>query len=274
VLDLLFAFDQDGQTQRAHSRGDRTSNHHFFSQLAQRVVQALGEHGPLGSLFEVHVFQQLTGFGGVAAVLQEQLQRHLQQRLTLAQWVALAKARVIYGQGPAARDLTATIAEGLLAMPWQPHLATELRKQRMRLEATASAANLKRGVGGTIDVEYITQLIQLRDGRSHPEILCARTIDSLDAIRSASLLSSADHATLRDGYLFLRRVESGLRLMNRAARHDLPTDPAEADKLAYLLQDSEPASLASRCEAYRAEHRRLFESIFDEAETTLSSTSY
>lgn len=266
VLELLFIYDGDGRTHREHGRGEQTTNQHFFCQLAQRIAQALSERGPRGGLYEVSVVQHLGGIGAVPAFSLEQLTRQFGSGVSPQDWLTLAKARQIYQTGHASQLLDEAIRGALLATSWQPGYATWLRQQRAQLESTASTANLKRGIGGTVDVEFITYLLQWQYAQYQPQILRTRTIDVLDACAQAGLLTATDHAALREGYLFLRRVESGLRLMNMAARHDLPSDPEEAATLAYLLGDAWPDSLLSRCEATRAEHRRLFDQFFMSAE--------
>ena len=66
---------------------------------------------------------------------------------------------------------------------------------------------------------------------------------------------------LASGYRFLRRVESGIRLMNNVARHDLPTDEADLRKLSYLLGSQSPQELVARIAAVRKSLRELFDLI-------------
>ncbi len=69
--------------------------------------------------------------------------------------------------------------------------------------------------------------------------------------------------TLREGYLFLRRVESGLRLMNTAARHELPIDQLELHRLAYVLGLESETRVDRMCLEYRTAIRNIFETIFE-----------
>ena len=72
-------------------------------------------------------------------------------------------------QGPAdlrlarARDLTMQVVRQAIVGPgWQPGRAEQIRAMRQKLEETASSRNLKRGPGGTMDVEFGVQLLQLK----------------------------------------------------------------------------------------------------------------
>ena len=105
---------------------------------------------------------------------------------------------------------------------WQPASAEEIRHMRIRMQQSASDQNLKRGIGGTVDVEFIVQMLQLKHVDQYPEILVPGTLDAIAALRQAGLLADDDARHLDRSYRFLRSIESGLRLMNTAARHDLP----------------------------------------------------
>ena len=67
---------------------------------------------------------------------------------------------------------------------------------------------------------------------------------------------------LAESYRFLRSVESGIRLMNTSARHDLPSDPAELKRLAYLLRQSSAAAMRQKCQDTAKENRKLFRTSF------------
>ena len=53
--------------------------------------------------------------------------------------------------------------------------------------------------------------------------------------------------------------------MNTTARHDLPEDELELNKLAFLLGYEGSGPLVEDCREYRTENRRRFDRLFDEA---------
>ncbi|MEQ1831193.1 MAG: hypothetical protein ABL921_34925, partial [Pirellula sp.] len=74
-----------------------------------------------------------------------------------------------------------------------------------------------------------------------------------------NLMDAGDADTLRDGYNFLRGVESGIRLMNTLARHDLPSSEYELSRLAYVLQIENGRELEIQCDRIRLETRALYQ---------------
>jgi glutamate-ammonia-ligase adenylyltransferase len=133
---------------------------------------------------------------------------------------------------------------------------------RFRLEKTASKANLKRGPGGTVDVEFLTQMLQLKHAAENPSVLVPGTLGALEMLHRTGRLADEDFRFLTESYRFLRSIEARLRLMNTTARHEVPDDPRELAKLAYLLDCPDGQRVHAECHDYMAENRRVFLRIF------------
>jgi glutamate-ammonia-ligase adenylyltransferase len=137
---------------------------------------------------------------------------------------------------------------------------------RRRLEDTASNRNLKRGIGGTVDIEFLVQMLQLKYGGADPTIRRPGTLEALGALRDAGYLDAPDAEYFARSYRFQRSVEARIRLMNAAGRHELPDNPRELTKLAYLLGYPDARELVAEAEHTFAENRARFNRLFDAAE--------
>jgi glutamate-ammonia-ligase adenylyltransferase len=107
------------------------------------------------------------------------------------------------------------------------------------------------------------QLFQLKYGASLPALQTPNTRAALDALRSAGLLTDAEHGALRGGYDFLRLVESRLRVVTNRAADALPDSPDDLAKLArrlgYEPGDGPPGDrFLADFEAHTAHTRALF----------------
>src|SRR5690606_5874261 len=149
--------------------------------------------------------------------------------------LALCKSRVIFGSPEAAARTMAAVTESIYCRPWQAQDAAEIKEMRQRLRESASTHNLKRAAGGTMDAEFIVQMLQLKHGRELPQIRVPGTIAALQALQSAGALSKDDARSLAGRYRFARSVEARIRLMDSAGRHEFPAAPRELEKLAFLL---------------------------------------
>jgi glutamate-ammonia-ligase adenylyltransferase len=104
--------------------------------------------------------------------------------------------------------------------------------------------NVKIGVGGIRDVEFLVQGLQLIHGPDEPRLLQANTLRALEALEDAGLLTAEVGQQLREDYLYLRRVEHCLQILEDRQTHALPREPAELEALARRLYG--PGGEASR----------------------------
>ena len=120
--------------------------------------------------------------------------------------------------------------------------------------------SLKRveGRGGTVDIEFAVQTLQLRHAARHPDVLVPNTLRAVHVLHRHGCLSGADREFLSQSWMMLRTVESRLRLMNYAARHDLPEEPGPLARLAWLLDFHIPEELVREVDLLLAENRRRF----------------
>jgi glutamate-ammonia-ligase adenylyltransferase len=261
-LDLIFLYEHDGRTVRPtpNHKKEVTSNQHFFSQLGQKIIRIVTRMGPHGRLFEIDPRLRPTGKSGALAVSLAEFQRYFSEgQGQLWERQALCKARAIFGSPAAKEHVMRTIHQIIVDHPWQPSYAAEIHAMRLRMEQTASDRNLKRGKGGTVDIEFLVQMLQLKHAASSPQVLVPGTLEAIDALRQIRALTAKDAQELRDSYCFLRGIESRLRLMNTTALHDLPTDELELKKLAFLLREDDPFVLQQRCRNYRRKNRETFD---------------
>jgi [glutamine synthetase] adenylyltransferase / [glutamine synthetase]-adenylyl-L-tyrosine phosphorylase len=264
-LDVVFLFDADGQTEhdKRARRNDVTSNQHFFSQLGQRIIKVVTHIGPHGRLYEIDPRLRPTGKSGSLAVSLEEFERYFTDgRGQLWERQALCKARPVCGSSTSQARALEVMRRVVVEYDWQPGSAEEIRQMRIRMQQSASEQNLKRGIGGTVDVEFIVQMLQLKYVDQHPQILAPGTLDAIAALRRAGLLADEDAERLDRSYRFLRSIESGLRLMNTAARHDLPTDDLELNKLAFLIGGKNAQQLVDDCRQHRQSNRECFHRLF------------
>jgi glutamate-ammonia-ligase adenylyltransferase len=133
---------------------------------------------------------------------------------------------------------------------------------RLAMQRNCNPGNLKRGPGGTVDIEFAVQMLQLTHCRDRPEVLQPGTLKAIESLKHADVLSDSDADFFRSRYQFLRSVESGLRLMNTTARHDLPDDPVQLERLAFLLKKPSGEALATAVRSAREQVRAKAEEMF------------
>jgi glutamate-ammonia-ligase adenylyltransferase len=129
----------------------------------------------------------------------------------------------------------------ILRKPLPDDLAREMHRIRRRMETELAQEgpgrrDLKTGRGGLVDVEMVVQLLQLRYGPAHPELLEPERIDRLlDRIGALALLPAPQVQALRAGWAFLQLLASRLRIVENRSISDLSEERADLDSVARAL---------------------------------------
>jgi glutamate-ammonia-ligase adenylyltransferase len=92
--------------------------------------------------------------------------------------------------------------------------------------------DVKSGTGGLRDVEFLVQGLQLIHAPENPALLEGNTLAALGLLREARILESRFVEQLQKDYLFLRRVEHYLQILDDRQIHALPREPEEITALA------------------------------------------
>jgi glutamate-ammonia-ligase adenylyltransferase len=116
----------------------------------------------------------------------------------------------------------------------------QIKRMRHRIETERGDQQhpdleFKTGPGGLVDVEFLTQALQLRHGHAHPQLRTAHTLAALNRLTALGIIGEERSATLRRNYIFLRRIESSLRRVENTSVSKIPADEREQQRLARRL---------------------------------------
>ena len=138
----------------------------------------------------------------------------------------LARARrafARFGADPATRGarVFATI-ERLRELAVVEHGRSQLRRGQ----------DIKSGVGGIRDIEFLVQGLQIQYLGRHPELICGNTVTAIERLQQLAILTPDGAGLLREDYLFLRGLEHYLQVFEDRQVHVLPSSPATLGALA------------------------------------------
>jgi glutamate-ammonia-ligase adenylyltransferase len=124
--------------------------------------------------------------------------------------------------------------------------------------------HLKLGRGSISDIEFLTQLLQLRHGGAIPELRVPGTLDALRVLARQGLLETEETSALSESYLFCTRARLRLHLQMGRAVDSLPTAPSELRSLAASLGFDRASELRDEYRRVTRRARRIFETRFYE----------
>ena len=259
-LDVIFLYDVNLEFEK--SLKEDTGSQFFFSELAAEITRSITQSTKLGRLFEMDSRLRPTGKSGALAVSMDEFLRYFRTgKGQLWERQSLCKARVVFGEEGVADKAREMVEDALLMKPWDDSMAAEIKAMRLAMQKDATDENIKRGVGGTVDVEFVVQMLQLKYMQDDPSVWAPGTVDAIKRLIQAGKLDYGTGGSLLRSYQFLRSVEARLRLMNVAARHDLPTQEKSLEKLAYMLKYPDAEALTLAVKNCRSQVRADFEKI-------------
>lgn len=240
-IDLMYVYDSyEGQT-RGAVRNDQwrapISNHEYFVKLSQRLTNMIGGKGPEGQAFRVDLRLRPDGTQGQLALALLAYEAYYTRFGQTWEQMALLKARPIAGDPHLGEAFTALIQPFV----YQRHLDQEglARIQEMKqqidtqiADKSQSHTNVKLGLGGIREIEFFIQILQLIYGGRYPELQDRQSLSALTKLRSIGLISTALETTLRDRYIYLRRLEHRLQMEQGAQTHTLPRQDSSRQRLA------------------------------------------
>ena len=151
-----------------------------------------------------------------------------------------------------------------------PKALTEIRRIKARVEAERlpqgadPARHLKLGRGSLSDVEWVTQLYQLRSASQHPELKTVQTIEALEHISRLGLADSTQVSNLIDAWLLASRCRSALVLSVDKLLDVLPSERKTLESMARILEyrPGEAAVLEEHYLATTRKARAAYEKLF------------
>ena len=229
-IDVLFVYD--GDTPADFAAAERT---------AEALMREIGATTAEGQTFRIDANLRPEGKQGPLARSLDGYRAYYERWAQTWEFQALLKARPVAGDAELGARFAALVEPFVFRDPFPDDAVREVRRMKARIERERIPPgedpefHLKLGRGSLSDVEFSVQLVQLLHGATRPEVRAASTIDGLHRLRDAGLLGEDDAVALEESYRFCERARNARYLLTGSPSDALPTDGAEALKLARLL---------------------------------------
>ncbi len=256
-VDVLYVCEShEGETRpaasgRAKAKGPQPlrglSNEEYFEILARELTKALSEQTREGYVYRVDLRLRAEGSVGQLTRSLDDYAKYYRTRGQVWERLALLKAWPIAGSQEVGRSFIKMVRPFVLApTSKRPDvkqglaIVEEVRSVKERIDAKMAERgheqrNVKLGVGGIREIEFLVQTIQVLAGRRLPGILGRGTLDSLVRLQKAGILSEKQQADLTRAYQFLRDVEHKLQMVHDLQTHALPDQQKELERCAIRM---------------------------------------
>ncbi|MBI5462361.1 MAG: bifunctional [glutamate--ammonia ligase]-adenylyl-L-tyrosine phosphorylase/[glutamate--ammonia-ligase] adenylyltransferase [Gammaproteobacteria bacterium] len=194
-LDLVFLHEAQGGT--ARTQGDKgvarpLDNPVFFARLGQRIIHVLNTLTPAGVLYEIDMRLRPSGASGLLVTSLDAFTEYQRSEAWTWEHQALVRARPVAGDIRLGAAFAALRREVLGRSRDPQTLQRDVREMRERMrqelaDRDPQRFDLKQGVGGIADIEFMVQYHVLRYAHDHPNLLVwsdnIRLLETLGAER-------------------------------------------------------------------------------------------
>ena len=273
-IDLIYIYDQDGET-RGDARGaQRISNHELFGKAVKAIYSLIGDVTEHGFVFRVDLALRPNGNSGPPAVSLDALEEYFLVQGREWERFAWLKSRVVAPQCNKADGSVLALRGVVLPFVFRRYLDyrvfdalrdlhRQIREQALRRCAghPERANDVKLSRGGIREIEFTVQLLQVVRGGQFPELRTRSTLDALPRLAQAGLMPLESAQTLAQAYVFLRQLEHRIQYLDDQQTHTLPTSDDDLAWIARTLGHASTSEMLDQFFAYREQVAEEFDKL-------------
>src|SRR2546421_9516906 len=262
-VDLLFLYSEEGQL------APHISYHEFFNRLGNKILETFSTPDPAGSLFRVDLRLRPEGSSGPLARSLTSMENYYAGFGETWERLALIKARGVCGSRELAYEFLRKLQPFIYPKSPTADLLDEIAAIKRRIERDVVgyenlAWNVKLGVGGIREIEFVVQALQFIHGARHAFLQEPSTLKALRSLHELTLLPSDEIAALEDAYRFLRRVEHRLQIETEQQTHTLPQDSEAFQRVATSLGYSSSREFTDALQDQMRSVREIFTRVISQ----------
>lgn len=221
-LDLIFLFDD--KANQGETDGDKPVDALvFYTRLAQRMIHLLNTVTAGGILYEVDMRLRPNGASGLLVTALSGFEDYQANDAWTWEHQALVRGRCVTGDVALAEQVKQIRGAVLAQSRANDILVKDVSEMRAKMREQLDKSNnqlfdLKQGVGGITDIEFLVQYAVLAWSSDLPELLVyTDNIRILNALQSTGKLSEHDGTMLAGAYRFYRKLANRCVLQEKPA---------------------------------------------------------
>ncbi len=268
-IDLVFVHADNLPMEVVRDDGRKQETITYLNRIAEALIRILREESADGHVFRVDMRLRPEGRFGPLTRSLSGFRAYYESWAEGWEFQSLIKARFIAGDHTVGNQYSELITPYIYRERVSEAVLTEVRENKRRIEQKCdiegeTETNVKTGVGGIRDVEFLVQALQLEHGGAHPRVRSGSTLTALQRLHRAHLLGDDDVHALANGYIFMRNLEHRLQLLNSFQVQNLPaiTDTAERRKVALRMGFASGEAFEEELTNHRTSLRAILNRLF------------
>ena len=227
-VDLVFVMrNTDDET--------RHDMHAHYTKHIRSLCRLLEETTEDGFLYRVDLNLRPWGRSAPLIFSLEENEEYYQASKEAWERIAWLRGRCVAGS----MELGKEMVESMKPFVFHKVLSTEdidrflkIKRDMSDQRQKAGHWNVKLGEGGIRDIEFFVHILQIVNGANHSELQITNTLELLKRMKKTGFINEAEQKELTDSYIFLRRLENRLQMVDEQQTHQLPNDKDKLEKVA------------------------------------------
>jgi glutamate-ammonia-ligase adenylyltransferase len=270
-LDILFVFSEEHAS--PSPRG--LTVFEYFHKISEKTISYLSTLTREGFAFRVDTRLRPTGSKGPLVQSVDAFIYYYTSHAETWERQALLRSRFTAGDRAVGTAFMTALQSLIFQDMDRASLAHDIISMRTRMEEElgkegSTHYNIKQGQGGLVDIEFLVQYLQLLHGKQHLRIRVPGTYNGLRALKREKLLDQDAYRMLLRAYLFMRKLESRMRIVSNQSTSDLSRNLEELHPLARRMgfADSETSAgekLLNEYQSLSSEVRHIFNALLQQS---------
>lgn len=219
-IDIVFLHKGESGVTKGEEKSIDTSR--FYSNLGQRIINALTMHTPAGKLYGTDMRLRPGGDSGMIVSHIDAFEDYMNSQAWTWEHQALIRARPVAGDKVLCSRFEEIRKKVLTEKRDAKTLKKEVREMRERMRAERLKAkkdffDLKQSRGSIVDIEFLVQYLILKHAHAYPDIIIwtdnMRLLESLDA---EGIITGCESERLQNAYLVMRKAMHRLDLQEKS----------------------------------------------------------
>lgn len=277
-VDLIFCYPSGGETCIERVGNRSIENHKFFTRVAQNLIQILDEITPHGFVYRIDMRLRPFGDAGDLVMSFSALEDYYQDQGREWERYAMLKCRLI---NPQAKPWLGEIRQILNPFVYRKYLdfsvIASLRDMKHKIQMQERRfiiqENIKLGLGGIREIEFITQALQIMRGGQIRSLQTSSIFTALFELKTHKSLAAKEYTDLLEAYLFLRQTENILQAINNEQTQNLPENQLDRKRLCEALGYLEWNNFYQDLANHRDKVHKIFSDFIGEEDTTQTTES-
>ena len=220
-LDLVFVHDADLAEMTSGEKS--ISAGQFYLKLAQRMMHLFNTRMANGILYELDMRLRPSGNAGLLMVHIDTFAHYQNNDAWTWEHQALVRTRIIYGHEALALRFKDIKRDVLMRKRDKAVLREDVLKMRDKMrrhldKSSSTEIDIKQGLGGLVDIEFLVQYLVLAHSVEHPKLSAySDNINLLEYLASIDIITVQQQQTLVENYCKLRDLSHRATLQNSPA---------------------------------------------------------